>query len=119
MSTEKYHIDTDVFYRLLEVTKSANLEQLADFLGINYGTLRNQKSRNSIPYDTIVSKLDGNDLLYVLKGYKIDALIDIENSSEYSNSKDDELNKLKNEVQNLRAQVELLKEILIKQKGEK
>lgn len=72
MSIDKYQYSTLVFERLSEVLKCNNLEELAHHLGINYGTLRNQKSRGKIPYTQIVSLLSGNNLLYVLKGYTDD-----------------------------------------------
>lgn len=70
MSTTKSQKATNVFSRFMEIKNLSNLEEMADFIGLNYSTLRNQKSRGTIPYDLIVKNCDNEELVYVLKGDK-------------------------------------------------
>lgn len=86
MSSKKSNNETTVFDRIMEVKNIDNLSDLADFLGINYSTLRNQKSRKAIPYDNIVSNMDGEELLYVLKGDNQTSIVK-EPTKKYSHSR--------------------------------
>ncbi|MEX1011932.1 MAG: helix-turn-helix domain-containing protein [Balneolaceae bacterium] len=70
---------TSVLKRLKQLEKLRNLEEIADFLGMNASTLRSRKARNSIPYDEIIRNLGGAELLYVLKG---ESLLDDSSASD-------------------------------------
>lgn len=75
MQEKKLDNATIVFDRLVDVSNASNLEELADYLDIKYGTLRGKKARGSIPYEEIVEKCSSEELSYVLKGNKIDAKV--------------------------------------------
>lgn len=111
MSNKKLQYATKVFERLLEVTESSNFEELANYLGINYGTLRNQKRRGTIPYEEIVSKCDDGDVIYVLKGYNIGDPLAIKRLPIEDLKRIDmmELESLRDQVALLRQRVENLK----------
>lgn len=46
----------------------SNLDEVAEFLDLKSSTLRSRKSRGSIPYEEIISKLDVNEIGFVFKG---------------------------------------------------
>mgnify|MGYP005852021027 CR=1 FL=1 len=74
MQKEKYHNATKIFNRLADIKGLDGLREVSDFLGIKYSTLRNQKSRNSVPYKEIVSNLNGDEINYVIKGDSLNSV---------------------------------------------
>jgi hypothetical protein len=55
--------------KLIKITRSKNLRHLSEKLDINYNTLRNRCSRDSMPYKEILiycydNDIDINDLLF-------------------------------------------------------
>lgn len=93
-----------MFKRLLEVSNSDNLDELAAFLNVNESTLRGRKSRGSVPYDEIVEILNPIDLAYVLKGDRI-------SHDKLDKALNPKINSLEKwELENLQKQVILLRQ---------
>jgi hypothetical protein len=67
MQEKKLDFVTKVYSRFQKVKNLSSLAEMADYLDIRRSTLRNRKSRNSIPYEEIVSKLSAPEYAYVFK----------------------------------------------------
>lgn len=67
MAIKKSTVSASIFQRLLEVTNCKDYKELSQWIGMNESTLRGRISRGAVPFDEIIEKLDGTDLLFVLK----------------------------------------------------
>jgi hypothetical protein len=74
MNSKLYKEEKQIWHRLLEVLRAENLDQAAQELHMNASTLRGRKARNALPYDKIVHKLNGKQLVYVFKNEEVENL---------------------------------------------
>jgi hypothetical protein len=65
---------TKVFERLHEVLGVKKLDEAAVILGMNPATFRGRKSRGAVPFEELIRSLNTEDLLYVLKGERINQM---------------------------------------------
>ena len=103
----------DILYRAKKRAKCDNFHDLALALGMNPSTLRSRMSRNTVPYEELIEYFDGLDLIYVLKGYEEHGVAN-ESKEVYSSG----VAKRDDELLQLRAKVNILKEVILELKKE-
>ena len=98
--------DNEILNRIKSILKIKTDKELAKFLEINYSNLTSWRNRNSIDYRTIINKMQDYDLNVIFK-------------ENYINTKaDNEIYKLKNEIERCNIIIDGLLSIINKKNNE-